>query len=220
MKTNRLFLAALGVFIGATLLSAQSTPDAPRHSCCAVPAGAATPVSDRSLYQLEAAWSNDGGERVQLSSLKGRPQIVTMFFARCQYACPLLVYKMKQIEAALPDNLRTNVGFTLVSFDSDRDTPDALHTYRAQHQLGRKWTLLHGTADDVQDLAAVLGVKFKADAQGQFSHSNVITLLNEQGEIVYQETGLNLQTDELVRQIGKLFLTVEHAALTEQALKR
>jgi protein SCO1/2 len=43
----------------------------------------------------------------------------------------------------------------------------------------------------VLDLAAILGVKFKKDAQEQFLHSNLITLLNARGEIAYQQTGLN-----------------------------
>src|SRR5262249_5586746 len=94
---------------------------------------------------------------------------------------------------ALPENLRTNVGFVLVSFDSERDTPAALHKYRLEHQLDSgRWTLLHGKPDDVLELSALLGVKFKKDAQGQFMHSNVITFLNSEGEISFQETGLNL----------------------------
>ena len=53
-------------------------------------------------------------------------------------------------------------------------------------------------------MAALLGVKFKETAQGQFEHSNLITVLNANGELVYQESGLTLQTAELVRQLEKL----------------
>jgi protein SCO1/2 len=178
--------------------------DGPRRSCCATPEPTPGQLSDKSLYQLDASWTNDRGERAQLASLKGHPQIVTMFFAHCQYACPLLVYKMKQIEAALTEDLRTNISFTLVSFDSERDTPEVLRGYRAQNGLGSRWTLLHGTPDNVLELAALLGVKFKQDAQGQFLHSNVITLMSPEGEIAYQESGLNLDATEMVRQVQNL----------------
>ena len=174
------------------------------HPCCAQLPRSAAPLSDKSIYQLDALWTNDLGATVTLTSLKGRPQVVTMFFAHCQYACPLLVYKMKQIEAALPENLRTNVGFTLVSFDADRDTPEALRAYRAQHHLGPEWTLLHGNSDEVLNLAALLGVQFKRDAQGQFAHSNLITVLNANGELAYQEPGLNLDTGELIHHLQNL----------------
>ena len=44
--------------------------------------------------------------------------------------------------------------------------------------------------DAVQELAMLLGVKFKQDARGQFSHSNLFTILNSGGEIVHQHVGL------------------------------
>jgi protein SCO1/2 len=165
----------------------------------------AKPLTEKSLYQLESTWTNDNSKAVQLSSLRGRPQIVAMFFASCQFTCPLTVAQMKQIEAALPPETRTKVGFTLISFDSVRDTPDALKTYRAQHGLSSdNWMLLSGSPDSVLDLSAVLGVKFKQDAQGQFSHSNLITLLNSDGEIVRQFPGLNPDMDQLKVEIEKL----------------
>jgi len=161
--------------------------------------------SDKSLYQLDSAWTNDLGASVKLSSLKGKPQIVIMFFANCSYACPILVYQMQQIEAALTKSLRDQVGFTLISFDTDRDSVEALHQYRTQHSLEEnRWTLLRGNRDDVQELAALLKVKFKKDAGGQFQHSNVITLLNSEGEIVYQQLGLNAGREELVHQTSAL----------------
>ena len=54
------------------------------------------------------------------------------------------------------------------------------------------------------DLAALLNVKFKKDAQGQFLHSNVLTLLNAQGEVVCQQIGLNLEHEEILRRVSEL----------------
>jgi protein SCO1/2 len=127
-----------------------------------------------------------------------------MFFASCEFACPILVNDMKRIEAALPENARTNVGFVLVSFDCRRDTPAALATYRNVHELGPNWTLLTGGPDDVQELAALLGVKYKKDARGQFAHSNLITLLNKEGEVVVQQSGLNQSPHEIVSAAKRL----------------
>src|SRR5262249_33785352 len=140
----------------------------PRSCCSAAQSGTPALLPGKSLYQLDATWTNDSSKGLQLRSLRGRPQIVTMFFANCQFACPLLVHKMKLIEAALPAHVRANIGFTLVSFDTERDTPEALHSYRARLELADTWTLLHGNADDVLDMAAALGIKFKKDSQGQY----------------------------------------------------
>ncbi len=201
MKTNLsiVFLALAGA------LSTRAAANQRAGSCCAPPPtaqAAQTHLTDKSIYQLDSTWTNDSGADFKLDSLRGRPQVVTMFFANCAYACPLLVSQMKQIEAALPEPVRNKVGFVLVSFDTERDTPAALHAYRLQHDLSRqRWTLLRGTPDDVLNLAALLNVKFKKDAQGQFLHSNVITLLNAEGEIVYQQLGLNSPDQQMIDQL-------------------
>lgn len=203
--TTKLFLLAVCAAVSSTAThGADCCSKTAPPRCCSAGRSAAIPVTDKSVYQLDHAWTSDNGKPVQLAALMGRPQIVAMFFARCQYACPLLVYKMKQIEAALPENVRTNVDFVLVSFDSERDTPTELAKYRAQHELGSHWTLLHGNGEAVQDLAAVLGIKYKQDAQGQFMHSNVLTVLNANGEIAYQEPGLALVANEMVRRTEQI----------------
>jgi protein SCO1 len=205
MKMKFLCYAALMLAAVLSLPAVELSTNEVKHSCCQPMVTSLEALPEKSVYQLETVWTNDQNQAIQLSALKGRPQIVVMFFASCQYTCPIIVHQLKQLEKALPPGVRTNVGFTLASFDSKRDTPVALKKYRSEHELPRaNWTLLTGDADGVVDLAAVLGVKFKQDAQGQFAHSNVITLLNAQGEIVYQQTGLNPDNHELIRWIEKL----------------
>jgi protein SCO1/2 len=198
------------LFLAGALSGFATETNVSRHACCTqaaslAPACPTKSTSDRSVYQLDSTWTNDYGASLKLTSLQGRPQIVVMFFANCAYACPMLVYQMKRIEAALPEPVRKQVGFTLISFDSEQDTPAALHQYRLQHQLdNERWTLLHGNANDVLDLAATLNIKFKKDAQGQFQHSNVITLLNAAGEVVSQQSGLNSSDGQLAHQAAEL----------------
>ena len=152
----------------------------------------ATPLADKSLYQLESTWTSDVGKDVKLGVLRGRPQIVAMFFTTCEYACPIIVENMKSIEKAMPENLRGQVDFLLVSFDVERDTVEELKAYRAKKELATaRWTLLRGKEDDVRELAALLGINYQRDARGQFSHSNTISVLNAEGELVFQQTGLN-----------------------------
>ena len=195
-------LAGMLLSTGCVTGSGRTASDTP--SCCAKELTSATPIPDKSLYQLDSSWTNDASAVLQLGALRGRPQVITMFFASCEYACPILVHDMKRIEAALPENVRTNVGFVLVSFDSDRDTPAALASYRKNHELATHWTLLRGAPDDVLELAALLGVKYKKDARGQFAHSNVITVLDANGEIRSQQIGLNQSVDDVVATVKHL----------------
>jgi protein SCO1/2 len=187
-------------------VNAGGTNQAP-SACCVWDPGTTGIVSDTSLYQLESKWTSDKGAVIKLQELAGKPQLVLMFFASCNFTCPMLVNHLKQIESALPENLRTNVGFTLISFDAERDTPAALAKYREGRQLSANWTLLRGRSDDVLEIAALLGVKFKRDERGDFSHSNLITLLNRKGEITFQEIGLTTDKAPLVSAVGKLLQT-------------
>ena len=89
----------------------------------------------------------------------------------------------------------------LVTFDVARDTVAALKKYRETAALDAGWTLLRGEDAAVQDLAMLLGVKFKRDANGQFSHSNVFTVLNAEGEIVHQRPGLMGDVSEAAKAV-------------------
>jgi protein SCO1 len=189
MSTKRLFLL---VSVVAAVASARADEPAKaaccaveKPACCAVEkrADSATAVlparlSARSIYQLGATWTSDAGKPVQLASFRGHPVVLTMFFASCEYACPLLVADLHRVREALPAEVREQAKFVLVSFDPERDTPAALNAYRKARALDGSWTLLSGDA-----------------------HSNIITVLNADGEIAFQRNGLQGDVGESVRAI-------------------
>ena len=161
-------------------------------ACCSAsaPVEAAAPFTSDSLYQLEAAFTDDTGRPFSLGELRGRPVALNLFFASCGYACPLTVTDLLAIQSNLPAELRARTAFVLVSFDTARDTTAILAQYRAQRQLDANWIILRGSDDAVRELAALIGVKYKQEADGSFAHSNLVTILNAQGEIVHQRPGL------------------------------
>jgi protein SCO1 len=200
MKTLSVFCVTATLFLAfASVLFAAD----PKPPCCREIAPG-PPLSTRSIYQLESTWTSDVGREVHLSVLRGHPQVVAMFFTSCEAACPIIVDDMKRIEKSLPDALRGKVEFLLISFDDQRDTPTVLHAYREKMKLPvEHWTLLRGAADDVRELAAVLGVNFQKDTRGQFMHSNLITALNADGEIIHQQTGLHSDSSALIQALAQ-----------------
>ena len=194
MKTKHVLLfVSLAVIAVARAADAPAKSAAKADACCVEETSAAAILSltSRSLYQLDAKWTDDAGRSVQLAALRGKPVVLAMFFASCEYACPIIVSEMKRLRDTLPAAVREQTQFVLVSFDTVRDTPAALKAYRERMALDAGvWTLLRGEPADVQELAMLLGVKYKQDARGQFSHSNLITILNPEGEIAYQRSGL------------------------------
>ena len=176
-------------FLLSLLLCASTLAAPPYCSTNKVESGK---ITDKSIYQIETEWTSDFGKKMKLDRLRGKPQVIAMFFTSCEFACPVLVHDVRRIEAALPENLRTNVGFVLVTFDVQRDTVETLHAYREKLKLDSdRWLLLRGESEDIFELSALLGVKFKKDQRGQFAHSNIITILNPNGEIIHQQIGLN-----------------------------
>jgi protein SCO1 len=173
-----------------------------KKSCCSEEKSGE--YSDNSIYNLESNWRNQNGDKISLGNLKGKPVVLTLFYASCTYACPILINDMKKIESSLPKNKLNGYKFVLVSIDPERDTPENLiKTYKMNDLDSNKWTLLTGNKDDVMNLAALIGFKFKDDGKGGFSHSNLITLLNEKGEIVHQHIGLNQNVDDVLLVLNK-----------------
>lgn len=191
----------------AVAAKAAATPaccveEKPAAAACCVEMKAAAPLTARSIYQLDSTWTNDAGKAVALTSLRGRPVVLAMFFASCEYACPVIVNDIQRLRAALPEAVRASAQIVLVTFDTVRDTPAALRAFRARMSLDAQWTLLRADDGAVQELAMLLGVKFKQDARGQFAHSNLLTLLNAEGEIAHQHAGLNGDISEAARALA------------------
>jgi protein SCO1/2 len=162
----------------------------PKHPAKADAPTRITPT-DESIYQLESTWTTQAGRSIDLAAFHGRPVLMAMVFTHCSYACPVIVRDMKRIAASLPDEADDTVQRVLVSIDPARDTPEALTRFANAHSLSPdRWTLLRGSSGDVRTLAALLGVRYKPDGDGQFAHTNRITLLNAEGEIVHQQEGL------------------------------
>jgi protein SCO1/2 len=212
-----LWLLPIVMLASSCASSSRHTASADAPDCCASDAELHAGFSDDSLYQLESVWTNDLGQPTSLGASRGRAQVVAMFFANCAYACPIIVHDMQRIESALPTTARAHTGFTLVTFDTDRDTPEALRAYRGAHELpADRWTLLRGSPDDTLELAMLLGVKYKKDAGGQFAHSNLITILNEEGEIIHQLIGLNHDVAPAVERITQALTESDQVRLSNE----
>lgn len=161
-------------------------------------------IADESLYQLEGEWHNQNGDTLQLNKLKGKIPVMTMMFTRCDFSCPRVVADLKKIEKQVPADKKDQVVFVLVSFDSERDTPDKLKEFAKKMKLNDKWLLLHGDEEQVRELSMLLDVKYKKQPDGSFSHSNGITLLDTGGSIAAHIEGLGVDPKPIVSRFNDL----------------
>ena len=125
-----------------------------------------------------------------------------MIYTHCEHTCPTIVATMQAIQKALPEQWRDKVGFVLVSLTPDSDTPAVLADFAKQRNLNPDhWTLLTGDASDVRSLAMVLGVKYNMAANNEVSHSNLLSVVDAQGRLLFQEKGLASSAKALAERI-------------------
>jgi protein SCO1/2 len=194
---------AAALLLSATAWAAPPQPPQGHGEHQTLPPAAEGSAHTDSVYNLSSTWSDQDGARVPLGALRGRPQVVAMIYTHCQYVCPLIVNDMQRIERKLPAALRGKVGFALFSFDPERDSVAALKAYAAKRGLdGRRWRLYTGAPDDVLELAAVLGVRYRKEPNGEFSHSIIVTLLDREGIVRHQMLGQNQDPAPLLAAIA------------------
>jgi protein SCO1/2 len=159
--------------------------------------------SDDSIYQLTSAWQDQTGKDVRLKDFAGKMVIITMGYTGCAHACPLIISKIKSIEAELKLKKITNYRVVFVSFDTVKDRPKDLKKYIDKKELDTNvWTMLSSSKDaDVRELANVLGINYKDVGDGDFVHSNVITALDAKGNIIEKLETLNDEINKLTKKI-------------------
>jgi len=153
----------------------------------------------QSIFQLPGTWATQEGVSTQLGSLKGKTTLLAMIYTSCTFACPRLLADMRRIEAKIPTSERSNMRFILISIDPERDTPQKLKQFAADNKLDLAyWTLMRGSQSDLEELSAVLGFRFQKISPIDFAHSNLLTVFNPQGEMVFQQEGIGANPDEIV----------------------
>jgi protein SCO1 len=130
------------------------------------------------------------GERLQLADLRGKPVVISMIYTSCAGICPATT---RQLAAAVrvARGALGPAGFTVlsVSFDTARDTPQALQAFAvAQRVADPRWWFVTASPEDIARLAADTGFWFVPGA-GIFDHLIQITLLDGRGRVVRQLYG-------------------------------
>ncbi len=143
-----------------------------------------------SIFLLDSKWQNQDGQELQLADLKGKNLIMVMIFTRCQTACPVLVGDMKKVKSLIDPKILKNTSLVFISVDPENDTPEVLKKYAEERNMtGEPWVFLRSDTESTRELANVLAVKYKKISPIVFSHSNIITVFNKNGEMVSQEEG-------------------------------
>ena len=161
----------------------------------------ASPVA--TVYDLPGEWHTQENKPFKLAELRGKPRLITMGFTSCKFACPRIIDDMKRIESALGADA-DKVGFVFFSFDTAADKPEKLRKTLIEHQLSpQRWTFAIASDDTIRQLAVALNFKFQS-VEGFFAHSNLIALLDAEGNVIHREEVLGADIESVVKAVRGL----------------
>ena len=158
--------------------------------------------SEMSIYNLPSTWTTQDGKDIQLKDLQGDVLVMVMIYTSCKAACPRLVADMRNIEERLPKHSKENVKMIFVSIDPEVDTPERLKAFAKENLMDKDpWLFLRSNEANTREFAAVLAVSYKEISPIDFSHSNIISVFNHKGELVFQQEGLGVNSDNTIKHI-------------------
>lgn len=133
------------------------------------------------------------GAAVTLSSLRGNAVAMAFLYTRCPDVCPLTAASFRAAQRALGDDA-ARVRFVAVSVDPEGDTPEAVRTFSAGHDLSTNWHYLIGLRAQLQPVWSAYGVgSFKAGPGTAVQHNDAIYVIDASGrerELVHSTTSV------------------------------
>ena len=215
---KRFFIMALGVLLlqGCKNNSTTSSADAKEAEQTHVETttaqeqgevSKATEISDISIYNLPETWTTQNGNDIQWKDFKGNVLVVVMIYTSCKAACPILIADMRDIRKTVDASdmpHKKKVKYILVSIDPKVDTPEHLKKFAQESGMDDdQWVFLRSDEEKTREFAAVLAVNYKQISPVDFSHSNIISVFNADGELAAQQEGLGIDRTSIVQEIRK-----------------
>jgi len=149
------------------------------------------------------------GEKVSLESTNGKARIVYFYFANCPDVCPPTTFLLSQVQDILKEQgtLGNKAELISITFDPERDTPEVIMDF-AERTFAEfeGWSFLRGEEEETIQLARDFQVGVMKLEDGAFAHFNVITLVDQEGQIRKWINGNDeeLTAEQIVKELNKL----------------
>jgi len=135
-----------------------------------------------SVYHLKVSVEDQFGKVTGLDRYRGKPVLITMFYANCPHVCPMLISTIKLTESKLSAEERVDLRVLTISIDPERDTPAKLREILERHSVdASRWSMVRSQPGDIRTLAGVFGIRYKQLPGGDFNHTTRIVLLDREG---------------------------------------
>jgi protein SCO1/2 len=153
----------------------------------------------------EHALQDRSGRTLMLSSLRGKPLLVSFIYTGCAQVCPLTTKMLEKAVAGAQRALgagRFNV--LTIGFNLPYDSPAAMADFaRRQGVTLPDWEFVSADAAGVQRLTREFGFEFRATTGG-FDHVTQVSIVDADGRIVRQVYGDQFDLPLLVEPLKQL----------------
>jgi protein SCO1/2 len=124
------------------------------------------------------------GQSVNLASYKGKAVLVTFLYTNCPDICPLITSNLRVAQNLMGPKVASKAQIIAVSVDPKGDTPKAVASFLARHEMTGRMQYLVGDAHELARVWQAWGVGSERDAQQpQFiNHSGLIYGITASGK--------------------------------------
>ncbi len=158
---RRLFHSTIVLLVFAALARAQAPPDENQTIGTQMPDVVLVADDDSSFH---------------LSTLWGKPVIVSPIFTSCPQTCGMITESLRD---ALREIGEPGVGYHVVTISFDpADDSAAMRAYRERMGLPDGWRLVTASAADRESFLRAIDFNVRAQNEGGFAHPNVIVVLS------------------------------------------
>lgn len=148
--------------------------------------------------------TDQDGQPLSLSDLRGKIVVLDFIFTRCPGPCPLLSLKFSQLQQKLGERLGKDVVLLSISIDPRHDTPAVLKEYAQRYSANLTgWKFLVGSTKDTIMTASAFGANYEANQDGIVDHRLVTCVIDHEGIVVKEFSGTNYTVDEILAEIDK-----------------
>ena len=154
------------------------------------------------------------GQPFSLSSLRGKPVVISMIYTSCHHICPSITRNLGDtIEVAQEALGEDTFSVVTVGFDWRVDTPDRMREFESRLGVSGvpNWHFLATEAQVVDDLSNNLGFLFFTSAKG-FDHLAQATVIDADGRVYRQVYGVDVETTALVEPLKELVFDTPRSA--------
>jgi protein SCO1/2 len=105
------------------------------------------------------------GQPISLADYRGKAVLVTFLYTNCPDICPLITSNLRVAQNLMGPKVAAKAQIIAVSVDPKGDTPKAVASFLARHEMTGRMQYLTGTAHELARVWQAWGVGSERDAQ-------------------------------------------------------